>query len=186
MVSMMQNMGFVDTLELKVFRPQPDGSLKLIATRVTAPRMMTLRVPTLTNVYIKFLKALGLGDKYAGDLIVNTGLVDVAQMIYDQYDYVAIGTGAANPTDPAQTALTAQVETRVAPTKSITTTLITSDTAQFSGQFTLTAPRVLVESGLFVLASGGVMLARQVFAAINLNTLDVITFVWKIQVARTP
>jgi hypothetical protein len=185
MTSFIQNMGFIDTLELKVFRPQPDGSLKLIAERVTTPRMLNVQVPSLTNIYIKFLKVLGLGDKYAGDLIVNAGLVDVAQMIYDQYDYVGIGTGTAGPTDPAYTALQTQVETRVAPTKSIVTTTITNDTAQFSGQFTLTAPRILTESGLFVLASGGVMLARQVFSAINLNTSDIITFVWKIQVARS-
>ena len=184
MAALMQNMGFIDTLELKVFRPQPDGSLKLIAERVTTPRMLSVHVPSLTNIYIKFLKVLGLGDKYAGDLIVNTGLVDVAQMIYDQYDYVAIGTGAT-PAANGDTALQTQVETRVAPTKSIVTTTVPNDTAQFSGQFTLTAPRILTESGLFVLASGGVMLARQVFSAINLNTSDIITFVWKIQVARS-
>jgi hypothetical protein len=178
-MAMNQNFGMMDTLELKVFR---DG--KLIAERETSPRMLTLRVPTLKNVYVKFLKVLGLGDKYAGDLVVNAGIKDVAQMIYDQYDYVGIGTSAANPVDPTQTALGAQVETRVAPAKSIIMTTIADDTAQFSGQFTLTAPRVLKESGLFVLATGGVMLARQVFSDINLNSGDIVTFVWKIQVAR--
>ena len=177
--------GMVDTLELRAYRPQADGTLKLIAMRDTAPNGIPFHFPTPKVVYVKMLKLLGMGDEYAGDLIVNTGLADVAQLIYDQYDYVAIGTGTANGSDPTQTALGTQVETRVAPTKSVVTTTITNDTAQFSGQFTLTAPRAITESGLFVLASGGVMLARQVFSAINLNTNDVVTFVWKIQVARS-
>lgn len=181
---MCNDFGLVDRLELRAYRPQADGTMKLLASRDTAPLGRPFRMPTLSVIKVKFLKMIGLGDEYAGDLIVNTGIVDVAQLIYDQYDYVAIGTGvvAADPTD---TALGTQVETRVAPTKSIVTTTIANDTAQFSGQFTLTGSRALTESGLFVAASSGVMLARQVFSAINLNSGDVVTFVWKIQVARS-
>ena len=105
-------------------------------------------------------------------------------MVSDRYDYVGIGVGTAEAL-PANTALASQVETRVAPTKSIVTTTITDDTAQFSGEFTLTAPRAITESGVFVLDTAGVMLARQVFAVLNLDTNDIITFVWQIQVARS-
>lgn len=176
--------GLVDRLEIKVFRPMPDGTRKLIATRDTAPLGIPFRFPTAKVVYVKFLKFFGYGQEYAGDLIVNAGLVDIAQMVSDRYDYVGIGVGTAEAL-PANTALASQVETRVAPTKSIVTTTITDDTAQFSGEFTLTAPRAITESGVFVLDTAGVMLARQVFAVLNLDTNDIITFVWQIQVARS-
>jgi hypothetical protein len=169
----------VDSLHIQVFRPQPDGTKKLIATRETFPK----GINPVKKAAMKFLQNFGLFTQYHGDLIVNTGLVDVAQLIYDQYDYVGIGTGST-AADPANTQLETQVESRVAPTKSIVTTTIPNDTAQFSGQFTLTAPRAITESGLFVLASGGVMLCRQVFSVLNLASGDIVTFVWKIQVSR--
>jgi hypothetical protein len=174
-----QNFGMVDSLEIKVFRPQADGSKTLIAERKTFSK----GINPVKKAVMKFLQNFGLFQQYHGDLIVNAGLADVAQLIYDQYDYVGIGTGttAAANTD---TQLETQVETRVAPTKSIVTTTITNDTAQFSGQFTLTAGRAITESGLFVLSSGGVMLCRQVFSVLNLASGDIVTFVWKIQVSR--
>ena len=172
--------GLVDVFE--AWAHTPDG--KLIAHRITAPRGTPFHMPTLSVIKTKFLKLLGLGDEYAGDLIVNAGIADIAQLIYDQYDYVGIGTGTTAAA-VGDTALETQVESRVAPTKSLVTTTVTNDTAQFSGQFTLTGTRAITESGVFVLPSSGVMLARQVFSAINLNSGDVITFVWKIQVARS-
>jgi hypothetical protein len=175
----MESMGMVDSLRIEAYRPNADGTRTLIATRETFPK----GIHPAKKALMKFLQYFGFYSKYHGDLVVNTGIADIAQLIYDQYDYVGIGTGivAADPTD---TALGTQVETRVAPTKSIVTTTITNDTAQFSGQFTLTAPRAITESGCFVLASGGVMLCRQVFSVLNLASGDIVTFVWKIQVSR--
>ena len=174
-----ENMGMTDSLKIVVERRQADGTLKVVEERETFPKGINPVVKKL----MQFMQYFGLFKKYHGDLIVNTGIASIAQLIYDEYDYVGIGTGttAAAATD---TQLETQVETRVAPTKSIVTTSITNDTAQFSAQFTLTAPRAITESGCFVAASSGVMLCRQVFSALNLASGDIVTFVWKIQVSR--
>lgn len=172
-------MGMADSLKITVQRRQADGTLKVIEERETFPKGIN---PVLKS-FMKFMQNFGLFTRYHGDLIVNAGIADIAQLIYDQYDYVGIGTGTAAAA-AADTQLETQVETRVAPTKSIVTTAITNDTAQFSAQFTLTAPRAITESGVFVASSGGVMLCRQVFSALNLASGDIVTFVWKIQVSR--
>jgi hypothetical protein len=174
-----ESMGMVDSLELKVFRPQADGSLKQIAERKTIPAGMN---PVLKKA-ICFLQNFGLFGSYHKDLITNAGLVDIKTLVLNQYGYVGIGTGTT-PAAAADTQLETQVETRVVPTKTTTTTTVTNDTAQFSGAFTLTGNRAITESGVFVSSSGGVMLCRQVFSALNLATNDIVTFVWKIQIAR--
>lgn len=174
-----ENMGMTDSLKITVQRPQADGTLKTIEERETFPKGINPIVKKL----MQFMQKFGFFTRYHGDLIVNAGIADIAQLIYDQYDYVGIGTGTTAAA-AADTQLETQVETRVAPTKSIVTTTIANDTAQFSAQFTLTAPRAITESGCFVAASGGVMLCRQVFSALNLASGDIVTFVWKIQVSR--
>ena len=81
-----------------------------------------------------------------------------------------------------------QVQSRVSATKSTVQTAIANDTAQLSGQFTLTGDHAITECGLHKDAShsgNDIMLCRQVFAALNLRTGDVVTFVWKIQVSRS-
>ena len=75
----------------------------------------------------------------------------------------------------------------VLPTASVTasrvTTTVTNDTAQLVGTVAETATIAITESGVFNLDTAGVMIARQVFTAINVVNGDSLQFTWKIKAA---
>jgi hypothetical protein len=176
---MKEGYAVTDNLELLVHR---DG--KLIEKRVTLPKTCN----PLYKAFVTVAKKFGFCTQWADDDIVNQGLVDIAAMIKDRYSYVSMGTSttAVNVTTDVQ--LGNQVQSRVSATKSTVKTAIANDTAQFSGQFTLTGDHAITECGLHKDASYSgydIMLCRQVFAPLNLRTGDVVTFVWKIQVSRS-
>ena len=108
--------------------------------------------------------------------ITNAGMAEVAGLILTDvggtaFDYIAIGTGTT-AFDPTQTALVTEIK-RKAGTGSRTTTTVTNDTAQlvttFSSADGLTGTSAVTESGVFNASTGGTMLARQVFSALNIN-----------------
>ncbi len=176
---MKEGYAVTDNLELLVHR---DG--KLIEKRVTLPKTCN----PLYKAFVTVAKKFGFCTQWADDDIVNQGLVDIAAMIKDRYSYVSMGTSTTPVNVTTDVQLGNQVQTRVAATKSIVTTTIAKDTAQFSGQFTLTGDRAITECGLHKDSSYSgydIMLCRQVFAPLNLRTGDVVTFVWKIQVSRS-
>ena len=176
---MKEGYAVTDNLELLVHR---DG--KLIERRVTLPKTCN----PLYKAFVTVAKKFGFCTQWADDDIVNQGLADIAAMIKDRYSYVSMGTSTTPVYVTTDVQLGNQVQTRVAATKSIVTTAIADDTAQFSGQFTLTGDHAITECGLHkdALYSGyDIMLCRQVFAPLNLRTGDVVTFVWKIQVSRS-
>jgi hypothetical protein len=176
---MKEGYAVTDNLELLVHR---DG--KLIEKRVTLPKTCN----PLYKAFVTVAKKFGFCTQWADDDIVNQGLVDIANMIKDRYSYVSMGTSTTAVNVATDVQLGNQVQTRVAATKSIVTTAIANDTAQFSGQFTLTGNHAITECGLHKDASYSgydIMLCRQVFAPLNLRTGDVVTFVWKIQVSRS-
>lgn len=90
--------------------------------------------------------------------------------------YLAIGTGAtgaARTAAAADTALSTEVETRVAGTESIVTTTVTGDTYQVQGTLAITANRAIDEVGQFdQLAVGGNMFISATVNAINLGAGD--------------
>ena len=176
---MKEGYAVTDNLELLVHR---DG--KLIERRVTLPKTCN----PLYKAFVTVAKKFGFCTQWADDDIVNQGLADIAEMISDRYSYVSMGTSTTPVNVTTDVQLGNQVQTRVAATKSIVTTAIASDTAQFSGQFTLSGDHAITECGLHKDASYSgydIMLCRQVFAPLNLRTGDVVTFVWKIQVSRS-
>ena len=176
---MKEGYAVTDNLELLVHR---DG--KLIERRVTLPKTCN----PLYKAFVTVAKKFGFCTQWADDDIVNQGLADIAAMIEDRYSYISMGTSTTPVNVTTDVQLGNQVQTRVAATKSIVTTAIADDTAQFSGQFTLTGDHAITECGLHkdALYSGyDIMLCRQVFAPLNLRTGDVVTFVWKIQVSRS-
>lgn len=98
--------------------------------------------------------------------------------------FIGIGTGAetaARTADPADTALSTEVETRATGTATIQTTGTANDTYQVVGQITATATRSIDEAGLFDLSSSGNLTVSATFAEINLNSGDSLQLTFKQQ-----
>jgi len=99
------------------------------------------------------------------------------------YIGVGVGTTAAAATDNAlQTESTASGLTRATATISLVTTDVTDDTAQAVKSFSVTGTVAVTESGMFNASSGGTLLARQVFSAINVVNGDSLEITWKFDV----
>jgi hypothetical protein len=129
-------------------------------------------------------------------MIVNAGRPVISARLYGTgsaaYGSIGIGTGAtaAAVTDTTlQTGVTASgagdggvhaIPTASVAASSVTTT-ITNDTAQFVGTVTAAGSIAVTESGLFNADTAGTMLARQVFAAVNLTSGDSLQLTWKIK-----
>lgn len=99
---------------------------------------------------------------------------------------VGIGTTAYNATD---TALETEREDdgsagtdHEAASVSLVTTDTTNDTAQLVATFAFTATLAITESGAFNAATGGTLLCRQTFSAINVVSGDSLQVTWKIDV----
>lgn len=107
------------------------------------------------------------------DLIVNAGLAEVAALLLTDvsgtaFDYIAIGTGTTSPS-ASDTALEYETH-RVAATGSRVTTNVTNDTAQLVATFSgYSGTEAVTEAGVFNAASGGTLLCRQTFSALNVD-----------------
>lgn len=100
--------------------------------------------------------------------------------------YIGMGigaTGAARTAAAADTALTTEVETRVAGTESVVTTSVTGDTNQVTGTQTATATRAIDEAGTFDASSVGNMNLSATFPVVNLANGDQIAWTWKEQLS---
>lgn len=124
------------------------------------------------------------------NLVTSAGAAGVASRINGSgseaaFTYIAMGTGtnAAAAGDTAlQTELAASGLSRAAATASRSTTDVTNDTAQLDKTFTITGSVAVTESGVLNASSGGVLLARQVFSAINVVNGDTLAVTWKFDV----
>ena len=124
------------------------------------------------------------------NLITNAGHAAAAarcsgQGSYSAFTALAIGTGttAAAAADTAlQTEITTNGGARGAATATQVTTTVTNDTFQlvktwtFSGAFAVTEEGILDNA-----ASGGTLLARQVFAAVNVASGDQLTITHQVK-----
>lgn len=146
-------------------------------------------------ISVEFPKIPGLTGEYrdslsVSNLVTNAGKAAVAGLltgdITNFFDYIAVGTGttAADVADTAlETELAADGLSRAASTNSRVTTDVTNDTAQFVKTFSVLGSRAVTESGVFDTATtGGILLARQVFSAINVVSGDTLQITWKIDV----
>ncbi len=100
------------------------------------------------------------------------------------FTYIAVGTGtnAAAAGDTAlQTELAASGLSRANATASRVTTSVTNDTAQLVYTFSVTGTQAVTESGVLNASSSGVLLARQVFSAVNVVNGDSLQVTWKFQ-----
>ena len=126
------------------------------------------------------------------NVITNNGKAEVAGLIVSDvsgvtaFDYIAIGTGTTTPS-ATNTSLVSEITSgggaRAAVTGSRVTTSVTNDTAQFQVTFNFTSSFAVTESGVFNASSGGKMLCRQTFSAINVSNGDSLQVTWKVQVS---
>jgi hypothetical protein len=102
------------------------------------------------------------------------------------FEHIAVGTGTT-PATSDDTALETEVAasglSRAAGSTSRVTTTVANDTAQIVVAYTVSGSVAVTETGLFDSAAAGVMLARRVFAAVNVVSGDTLTVTWKVQVA---
>ena len=107
------------------------------------------------------------------------------------FDKIGQGTGVAAAA-ASDTALGAEKDASggastthaiSAATQSRVTTTVTNDTAQSVGTISEAATIAVTESGLFNAATGGVMLCRQTFSAVNVVNGDSLQITWKIKFA---
>ena len=135
---------------------------------------------------------------YGEDLITSAGKAAIPALILKDvtsvsgYEWVAIGSGAT-AASTGDTALEAE-RVRAAGTGTRVTTTVTNDTAQLvyvfasgkpSGLYgTSTGTQAIEESGLYSELTGGVLLCRQTFNALNIDWGggDSLSITWKVQV----
>ena len=129
-------------------------------------------------------------ERLIKNTITNAGLAQIALLAGDAsavpFTYLALGTGttAANIADTAlQTETSASGLARAAATVSRVTTTVTNDTLQLLKAFTSGASVAVTECGMFNAASSGTILGRQVFAAVNVVSGDILTITYKVSFA---
>jgi hypothetical protein len=140
---------------------------------------------------IPFLLGQWSTAKSLSNLVTSAGKAGAASRINGSgaeaaFTYIEVGTGAtaANVSDTAlQTAITDSGLARVAATASRVTTSVANDTAQLQTTFTVTGTKAVTESGVLNASSSGVLLARQVFSAINVVNGDSLQITWKFQMS---
>lgn len=101
------------------------------------------------------------------------------------FTYIAVGTGttaAAIGDTTLQTELATSGLSRASATASRVTTDTTNDTARLVLAFTVSGTAAVTESGVLNASSSGVLLARQVFSALNVVSGDTLTITWNFDV----
>jgi len=128
------------------------------------------------------------------NLAMNAGLQSVCKCIGyglagTPFRYLALGSSNAANTNPAQTALGAEISTlglsRAEATVTNPTTTTTGDTTRFVHQWTASGDATIEEVGIFDTAvTGGVMLGRLLTGSIALHNLNTFTYTYDIILVR--
>lgn len=142
------------------------------------------------DLAIPFVTGYWTTKAISRNLITNAGLAIVAGQINGATTApvtavaIGIGTTSANATDTAlESEITTNGGQRGAGTASRVTTTATNDTAQLAKTFTFTGSFAVTEEGILDNnTSGGNLLARQVFSAVNVVSGDSLSIVHKIVV----
>lgn len=128
--------------------------------------------------------------RLVSNLITTAGKGGVASRINGSggeaaFTYIAVGTGttAAAVGDTAlETEIADSGLSRANATASRVTTDTTNDSARLTNTFSVSGTKAVTESGVLNASSGGVLLARQVFSAINVVSGDSLAMTWTIDV----
>ena len=131
---------------------------------------------TVTNEHGEIVEQLAANTVMTvGKNFTASRMVGVASNVMS---HMALGSSSANPTDPAQTALGAELG-RVALGGSSATTNVVTYTATF-GVGVATGP--VREAGIFNATPAGTMLCRVVFDVVNKGANDTIAITWTVTV----
>jgi len=141
-----------------------------------------LRIPGITGSWMTSRKI--------SNLITTAGKAGIASRINGAgseaaFTYIAVGTGttAANVADTTlETETAASGLSRAAATASRVTTDTTNDSARLAYTFSVSGSVAVTESGVLNAGSSGVLLARQVFSAINVANGDTLAMTWTFDV----
>lgn len=139
---------------------------------------------------VPFITGLWSDSRLISNLTTTAGKAGVASRLNGSggeaaftYIGVGIGTTAANIAD---TTLESEIVDsgleRANSTASRVTTDTTNDSARLINTFTVTGTKAVTESGVLNAGSGGVLLARQVFSAVNVISGDSLQVTWTFDV----
>lgn len=162
-------------------------AIKLMKKGLLSPYWITGKYASILSPFLGHWA----NKKVISNLITSAGKAGGASRINGSgaeaaFTYIAVGTGttAAAVGDTAlQTETASAGLSRVNATASRVTTSVTNDTAQLTTTFTVTGTVAVTESGVLNDSSGGVLLCRQVFSAINVVNGDSLAITWKVQVS---
>jgi hypothetical protein len=118
------------------------------------------------------------------NLIVNLGLAYIVSRMKDAaataMSHMAIGTGTTAASG-AQTALVTEAARVGLTSTTLVTTVVANDAIQYVATFGAgVGTAAITEAALLNASSGGTMLCRTAFSAINKGSLDSLTITWKI------
>lgn len=125
------------------------------------------------------------------NLITSTGKAGAASRINGAgaepaFTYLAVGIGT-NPAAAGDTTLQSEITDsgleRAAATCTRVTTTVTNDTAQLDKTWSVSGTKSVTECGIFNAASVGVLLGRQVFAAVNVVSGDSLQVIYRVSVS---
>ena len=118
------------------------------------------------------------------NLVVSTGTAYIASRMKDTtataMSHMAVGEGSTAASS-GQTALVTE-SARV----SLTSTTVTANAVAYVATFPAGTPAsltALTEAGIFNASSGGTMLCRTVFAAVNKDTGDTMSITWTVTIS---
>lgn len=125
------------------------------------------------------------------NLITSAGKAGLASRLNGSgaeavFSYLAVGTGTGAAAVGDTTLGTEIVDSglaRAAATCTRVTTSVTNDTAQLDKTWSVTGTKAVTEVGAFNASSGGVLLGRQVFSAINVVNGDSLQLIYKFQIS---
>lgn len=104
--------------------------------------------------------------------VTNTGLAEVANLLIGDgtaFGWIAIGTGTNNDDPELKTALQTEVQRESATTsRKASTGGVTNAAGEWVSTFSFSGAVAVTEAGLLNAATDGVLLARQVFSAVNM------------------
>ena len=182
-----------------IFTENALGSVILRAARYFVPHPMNDQ-GTVKEGFMNHLAAYGLQlpfitgnhsySRIISNLVTTTGRAGVASRINGSgaeaaFTFIGVGTGTTAAVIGNTTLETETVDSglsRVAASASRVTTDATDDTAQLVTTFTVSGTKAITESGVLNAVSAGVLLARQVFSAINVVSGDSLQITWKFDV----
>jgi hypothetical protein len=121
------------------------------------------------------------------NLITSAGKAEVANLVGNvstpaAFTYLAVGTGTTSPV-AGNTALEAEISDsglqRAAATVTRQTTNVANDTLQLVKVWSATGTKAITEIGALNAGASGVLLGRQVFSAVNVESGDSFTATYK-------